>query len=146
MHKPHGNLYIACRIGDLEAISKAVEADPTSVNTCDKSVIVLQHGFSPLYRAVTSGSTPSVLYLLSQNANPNQLNLNNETALHQSVEASSYDLVELLLNYKANPNLQKKDGESPLHISAFKGDCKMVTLLIKHGANPNIQNPLVMIT
>ena len=129
------DLQKACRLGDLEAIKIAYNANPEKLNQKDESL-----GWTPLYRTVICGHLKACQFLLKCKADPNIPNNLGESPLHQAADNSLYQIAELLLQFKADPNLQQNEGDTPLHHAAFRGDSKMVSILLQYHADPNIPN------
>ncbi|CAG9328740.1 unnamed protein product [Blepharisma stoltei] len=129
------DLHRACRMGDLNSIKSAYEAQPDKIDERDAGL-----GWAPLYRTVICGHFEASKYLLLKGANPNIPNNLGETPLHQAADNSQYQMAELLISYGADTNYQQNDGDSPLHHASFRGDIKMIKLLLEHSANPNLAN------
>lgn len=98
-------IHRACRLGDIQQITAALQVSPSSLNSADP-----QLGWTPLYRCIVCGHEAAVQFLLTQGADPNLQNQIGEGALHQAAESASRTVVKLLLEAKANPNLQQ-NGE-----------------------------------
>lgn len=73
--------------------------------------------------------------LLKNGADPDQMNHDGLTALHQCCIDGSLDMVTLLLKNGANVNIKDRDLWTPLHAAATCGHFKIVSLLIKAGAD-----------
>jgi hypothetical protein len=125
----------ACRVGDVEALSRILNDHPDLLNSVDSKL-----RWSPLYRTVICGHIEATEFLLKQGADPNLKNNLGETPLHQATENSQAKLVKLLLKYKADPNSQQNDGNTPLHQSSYKGDESIVAMLLQYKADPNMEN------
>ncbi|KAG7157419.1 protein phosphatase 1 regulatory subunit 16A-like [Homarus americanus] len=81
------------------------------------------------------GSFEELRTFLKTGADPNMMNHDGLTALHQCCIDGSLDMVSLLLKHGADVNITDRDLWTPLHAAATCGHFKIVTTLIKAGAN-----------
>ncbi|XP_063591184.1 protein phosphatase 1 regulatory subunit 12C-like [Penaeus indicus] len=81
------------------------------------------------------GAIDEMRVLLKSGVDPNQMNHDGLTALHQACIDGSLEMVNLLLKAGANVNIVDRDLWTPLHAAATCGHFKIVTTLIRAGAN-----------
>ena len=104
--------------------SKAIEG--TKLTLLHETVCKLDAGIEEVER------------LLAQGIDPNSLDENGRTPLHEAVKRN-YDLfVELLLVYGANPSILDLGNTSPLFLAESKDIAEM---LLAHGADFNVRDP-----
>lgn len=120
----------ACRIGDISALSAALQRQPNLLHLREQS------GWTLLSRCAACDQIEAVRYLLQQGADPNVKNVIGETALHQAVDRAGTETALELLKAGADPNAQNIHGETPLHLAAKKGCSALVKLLLLHEAEP----------
>ncbi|CAF1035288.1 unnamed protein product [Didymodactylos carnosus] len=70
----------------------------------------------------------------------NNIDQNNETALHEAVKTQNLHCIDLLLINHIDVNVLNKGGISALHIAVDLGKVDIVRLLLKHKANPNTKD------
>ncbi len=80
--------------------------------------------------------------LLSQGANIEARNSQQETPLITSAGQGNLPLVQLLLQKHADIHAADADGNTPLHVASFNGRVKVVELLLNNGAKTRVQNSL----
>jgi ankyrin repeat protein len=128
------DLIAALQVGDLQAISRALElgADP---NTID------DRGWPMLFLALDQKSPSVVKILLDHGADPQ--------ALFQGVSApllatlrSDLSSLNLLIARGSNVNLPDPEGDVPLKAAAAKGDLAMAKALLDAGADIEYQGGL----
>lgn len=85
--------------------------------------------------ASDKGAIDEMRMLLKNGVDPNQMNHDGLTALHQACIDGSLEMVNLLLKAGANVNIVDRDLWTPLHAAATCGHFKIVTTLIRAGAN-----------
>jgi ankyrin repeat protein len=115
---------------------------------------IMENGDMLLKRAVETGCSHTVKFLLDRGANPNRVDADGETPFMNAASTSNLDTFETLLRSGATPNkevveilLQKEANPpdlydpteylSPLHMAATKGHIKTIELFLNHGADPN---------
>lgn len=138
MQEDIDSIQLACRLGDIELLSKALETNPGVINQLDD-----QMGWTPVYRAVICEQPAVVSFLLAHGADANLPTRVGEYPLHQAAESNQPEIAEALLLHKAAVDVQQHctdhlDGETALHIAAGKGYTQLVDVLLRHGANPNL--------
>lgn len=92
-------------------------------------------GKSPIFY---STNADSFNWLISNNANLDLTDKNNQTVLHQSVIKNNLKFTNEILKHKANPNIKDKQELPPL---AYAKTINMMKLLLHYGANPDIKTP-----
>ena len=117
-------------------------------------------GYTALHLACLNNHIKVVKCLVEfGKANPDLLNVNQQSALHLAVERRHEDIVETLVTAGANVNITDKDGDSPLHeclrhltLSQLRSDSRqqlvdarnlslsIATCLVRQGASLNIRN------
>ncbi|XP_041351820.1 serine/threonine-protein phosphatase 6 regulatory ankyrin repeat subunit B-like [Gigantopelta aegis] len=85
-----------------------------------------------------------VEYLLSQGADPNVYNDENDSPLHFAVNTDSLDTVKALVKHGANLNTVNEGGKTPLHNAAENKSLKMVRYLVEHGSELNVTDEISM--
>ncbi|CAF0918289.1 unnamed protein product [Didymodactylos carnosus] len=70
----------------------------------------------------------------------NNIDQNNETALHESIKVQNLHCIDLLLSNHIDVNILNKDGISALHMAVDLGKIDIVRLLFKYKANPNTKD------
>ncbi|MBY0404695.1 MAG: ankyrin repeat domain-containing protein, partial [Cyanobacteria bacterium] len=92
-----------------------------------------------LSKVVERDSLSLLQSFLAAGADPNQQDINQQTALLAATEKGSLEMVQALLANGANPNLSGLLGRTPLHwaIRSKKPSAVMIAeALVKAGANP----------
>lgn len=117
-----GALHDAAETGDLSRIQQlsAAGADVSAVDS---------RGIWPLLAAVTEGNAATVALLLKLNANPNQADQYQYTALHEAASLGYHDIMELLIDAKANINARDINGITPLGYALRSSSQETITLL-----------------
>ena len=91
----------------------------------------------PLCEAAAINNIAEVRRLLDDDADPNQADADDFTALMHAAFAGHTQMVKALLNGGANPNQARTDGFTALMLAASKGYTQIVKALLDSGANPN---------
>lgn len=102
-----GPLHDAAETGNLSRIQQLVDAG-SDVAKVDA------RGIWPLLAAVTDGNSATVTLLLKLNADPNQTDQYQYSALHEAASLGHHNIVELLIDAKANINARDINGITPL--------------------------------
>ena len=96
---------------------------------------------SALHISAASGDLNQVDRLLKDGADPNELDANHRTPLHEAVDSDSPETVNRLLEGGANPNLQDAYlGHTALHRAVHVHSSLTAQRLLQAGANPNIRD------
>uniref|UniRef100_A0A1X7TJU3 Uncharacterized protein n=2 Tax=Amphimedon queenslandica TaxID=400682 RepID=A0A1X7TJU3_AMPQE len=100
-----------------------------------------------LYEAAKRGDSTGVQSALSQGANVNYQNLNEDgvTSLHVAAKEGYVEVVQNLVSAGANVNLIDTDGYTALIKSAEEGHYEIAELLLKSGADPNTDGDTALI-
>ncbi len=93
---------------------------------------------SALLDAVRADDRPAVEKLLSEKANPNEIDPDGATPLAWAALRANLEIAALLLQAKADPNRANELGIGPLSLAISNGSAPLVTQLLAHGANPNL--------
>lgn len=97
-------------------------------------------GYSLLHVAILDKNERLARLLIEKkiSVNVNDVDSENNTALHHAGRLGCVDLIELLCNQGININAQNQLGQTPLHLAALAGQVQCVNHLLKQGASPNI--------
>ena len=94
-----------------------------------------------LFTCAANDDTFTMSKLISNGADVNKANSNNETPLHVAAIHGSLKAAKCLLSSGADPNLKTNlFEESPLHFAVQQGNKQIITLLFDAGADPNSKN------
>lgn len=103
---------------------------PNEINTKDS------HGRTVLFYAARYGKLNAVKNLLKAGGDPNILDLDGSSPLHEAVERCHNDVVKVLLKQgHIDVDAKNKHGQTPLMKAVIFDDVEMVKLLHKAGAN-----------
>ncbi len=133
------SIHVACKLGDLDAVTKLVETDDLVVN--EQSVA----GEYAIH-AAAGGRKPVLLtrYLLDHGVDIDAMTKWGDTALHVAARKLNPELVELLLSYGADVALTNGPKQTALHAAVASGANKkqeserrlrIVKALLKFGAD-----------
>ncbi|KAK7709647.1 hypothetical protein SLS63_013162 [Diaporthe eres] len=89
-------------------------ADPEQVTSSSNSTALAMASF-------WDESLEVVRYHLEFKANPNNPDIDGETAVHRSVLGGSLRVLQLLIDHSAQLNVPRKDKSTPLHLAASEG-------------------------
>jgi len=122
---------IAAQTGQIKLIQLLIEStfNPQFINEPDLN------GDYPLICASFRGYFEIVHFLLICGANPNLLNLQNESALFCSARNGFLSIVQLLINFQADLTLRNSKGETPLIVASGNGHFQVVNFLIREGSS-----------
>ena len=90
-----------------------------------------------IHTAAEKNARESLIHLLDQQADANQLDQTGLAPLHKAVQKGYTNIVEILLSHGADPNQKTRKGSSPLFIAIRTGNADIVKSLLTTGANPN---------
>lgn len=115
--------------GDLAAVKAAIEAKPDILKKQSR-------GYTPLMRAIQSGKTEIVAFLLEKGADPNQESYNN-TPLAAAFNYGSQGvaIADLLLKKGAKIESLDSEGYTPLLRAVYSGSKDRVEYLLGKGAD-----------
>jgi ankyrin repeat protein len=105
-----GPLHEACRSGNLEAVKKALEAEPGALNELDKSTKL-----TPLMVAVRTNAVPAAEFLIKKGADLKAKGFMGTQALHSAAVKHSVEALKLLLDNGADVNARDEGGATPAH-------------------------------
>ena len=94
----------------------------------------------PLHQAAADGNTDEVKRLLSERAEPDDLNRYGVTPLHLAAMRNRLETARLLIAAGADAAGADPKGKSHLHFAAHFGHSEMVALLLGAGADVNAQD------
>lgn len=136
--KMPGNLQDAIKAGNVPALHKILQANPTLLNSKDNDLN------TPLMLAVRLKKADVAAALLERKANVLLANAEGETALHLACAhgATGQNLVEMLAEKKAPFLARTRAGDTPLHYAIAQGqsDGDYVQYLVGKGAKANAPN------
>ena len=90
---------------------------------------------SSLRYAIMRGEAGIVSMLLELGADPNGIDADGNTALHDAASQTSSPVIQLLLEHGAKIDVRDKDGLLPLHLAALSGSADVIKTLLAHGAD-----------
>ncbi|KAI8653004.1 hypothetical protein NCS55_01283600 [Fusarium keratoplasticum] len=90
---------------------------------------------SPLHVACLIGSKQTVVRLLENGADVNEVGGPFEHVLFIAIGTSRPDLVALLLQHGADPNYRRENYDTPLHLAGKMNSTLSVKHLLEHGAD-----------
>jgi len=126
-------------------------------------VLVAKHGHDPLLEKLLGTGTYSVdkkdvngemaltyaalnnhrrvcQLLITNYANPNLSNDDQDTALHIASREGHAEMCHYLLTHQANPNAKNGFGSTALYLAVVKNDYAISRLLLEYGADLNIKD------
>jgi len=133
------DLHSAIQRGDLERVKVLVLQEGASVDNSSDPCVQ-----NPLMIAVVNEHLPVIHFLLSRNADVNQISscckrsFQVSTPLCMAVEQGNSEICSLLLDQKANVDIENFLGLTPLLIAIEKNSMALVTLLFEK--RPQLQN------
>jgi ankyrin repeat protein len=130
------NIHMACERGDLKAVRKCLDADPSQLHARDR---LRNH---PLHVAAWQRREKIAQLLLEKGADVNARGDHGRTPLHYAVENNTKPITTLLVEHGADPGIRNDFGVTPLYSAASVGDNKLVVLLLHHGATKDINSAL----
>ena len=120
--------------GDLDALDKALQSNPSLSNTEDDD------GVSLLHWAALKGHSSIVSLLLTKSGTlVNDQTKANITALHCAALANEPDIIRILIERGADVSFQSSDG-TPLHYAVENRSLQAVQALLEMGADPEERN------
>jgi ankyrin repeat protein len=126
--------HVAVCYGDVDFLQKIL----THANGKD---VQDRWGLTPLHLAVRLQSTEEVTLvrtLLSNAADLEPVDQDDDTALHLAVSYATTDSIELLLRAGANVNVQNKRGKTPLHRAIERDSLLVAEMLLNYHANATV--------
>ncbi|XP_037438952.1 ankyrin-1-like [Triticum dicoccoides] len=135
-----GALHVAAGRERLEVCKYLVEELQVDVDGVDKG------GKTPLFFVILCKHVGIAKYLLDHGANPNKVNSDGISPLHQATISGDRETVKLLLAKGAYIDPVAFCG-TPLHCAAANGDADIMKILLDHNADCNKlvngQTPLI---
>ena len=101
-------------------------------------VLALAGCGTSLGKAVSSGDRATVIALLNQGADVNEMGRSDFTPLHWAAYYGKDEMAKLLLDKGAKPNVQAGKYGTPLTMAAQYGFTEVARLLLEKGADPNM--------
>jgi len=140
MDHPQIEVWKALKSGDPKTLERVF-------NLPNVIEFIKNEGFTPLTAAADFGHLPSLKYLLTKVAIPDELvPCVHETALIVAIKRGRYDVIEFLIQNQADVNFISIRGETPLGQSMQDKD--VFNLLTSSGANtlsPGLDKPPVFL-
>ncbi len=121
------DLSLAIRQGELAAVRRLVEADPSLARTPDEA------GFTPLHIAATAGRVEIIDYLLQRGAPIEARTRGGQTPLFQTVPLAQARAFEFLLGKGANFAARDDAGRSILQFALHWRRPAMIDLILARG-------------
>jgi len=120
--------HTAAASGDVDALKKAVSANPNSLNAVDND------GYTPLLRACDNGQRTAAKYLLSlSKCDKDAVSREGETCAHLAAQSGSVSTLAACLSAGVSPSHTDKDGCLLHHVSARSGKLKVLKMLHEGG-------------
>ncbi|RMD73492.1 MAG: ankyrin repeat domain-containing protein [Lentisphaerae bacterium] len=125
--------------GDLEAVKKAVEHDPSLVLYPEDGT-----GKTLLHYATLSGDIDLVRFIIENRPRVNHQDAQGCTALHYAAEKGFTEICQLLINAGAYNRISNKIGLRPLHLAAQGGHTEICRILLNESAKVYDLGPMNM--
>ncbi|KAL4221757.1 E3 ubiquitin-protein ligase mib2 [Mactra antiquata] len=94
---------------------------------------------SALHFAARTGCVRTLKELLNKGADPNKLDIEQDTPLHDAIHTKNYSIATFIIaDQRTNLKLCNKKGFSPLHLAAFKDDEMTASKLLAR--SPQLKN------
>ena len=127
-------IFEAAEKGDLEAVKKLIEADPSLVQAKTDA------GETALFPAAAGGHLEIVRFLLERGAPIDILNANRQNALLYAAFEGHKEIVTLFLAKGANLSIKDRFGRTALHYAAREGRPEVVEILLKNGGDLSLRD------
>ena len=125
-----GELWEACRIGDLDRVKELLSGRGSSINARDIS----GRRSTPLHFAAGFGRKDVVEYLLSIGGDCGSADEGGLIPLHNACSFGHGEVVRLLIEAGSDVNQSDAWGYAPLHEAAIKGKADVCIGLLQSGA------------
>ncbi len=122
--------FIAAALGDIQRLTKFVEADPEVLGRHSVD------GWTPLHLAAFFDKKEAAKLLLEAGSEIHKRSTNalNNHPLHAAAAGRSREVVALLVQAGADVNATQASGWTALHAAAQNGDVEMTMALLANGA------------
>nr|XP_057935974.1 ankyrin repeat and protein kinase domain-containing protein 1 isoform X2 [Doryrhamphus excisus] len=116
-------LHLACHQNEPQLVAKllAAHSDPNVVEDSEQ--------WTPLHMACASLSFPSVLHLISYQADVNAVSAAKATPLHLAAQQGNVPIMKALLLNGADATMQDCSGSAPVDVAKRHGKCEVAQLL-----------------
>ncbi len=98
-----------------------------------------EHNNTHLHHAINFNvDIEKIKFLLKEGANPNHVNNEGITPVHESAKRSNVDLMILLIEHGGEVSMPDKEGKTPLHIAAqYSSNPGIIKFLLLNGSDIN---------
>lgn len=120
--------------GDIEALRRALDADPGAVHRRDRL------DKTPLHHAAAFRALAAMNLLAERGADVNATDRTGMTPLHVAGMLGRGEEAEWLLAHGADPHARDAFGDTPLHTAAMFGGGQALRPLIRAGARLDARN------
>jgi len=128
-------LFVACKVGNVEAVRTLLKAGAISTRETKTN------GFTPLWIAAQKGKPQCLEVMLQQrNAPINKVARDGRSPLYVASESGNIECVRLLIEAKANVDRRRNDRCTPLIVAAVFGNAYVVEMLIAAGARLKLRD------
>lgn len=127
-------LHVAAQMGNVE-MARILIKYKANVNARSSAT-----GVSPIFYTISLDhprNEEMFALLLSEGANPNHVNDDNETLLHETVKKHKIEMAKRLLAKGAHVDIPNAQNETPLYCAIEIKSIPFVAFLLEFGANPN---------
>ena len=122
-------IHLACRLGVTDVVAEFLDKTPAAVRD------LAADGKTPLFSAVTWGSTQVMELLLARGADVNVADKYGQTPLHWAVQTRGERAVEVLIEHGADMLATRADGCDSLQVAAGRGTTDFADTLLEAGMN-----------
>ncbi|TDH18367.1 ankyrin repeat domain-containing protein [Segetibacter sp. 3557_3] len=134
MQAQQGDVFDACRKGDLGMVQELYAADPTIIQQEDMK------GFTPLIIAVYNNQPEVVDFLLEKGAQPDEQDRSGNSALMGVCFKGYTAIAQKLVAAGADVNQRNSQGAPALTFAATFGHLEIARLLLEHGADTSLRD------
>uniref|UniRef100_X2B605 Uncharacterized protein n=1 Tax=Capitella teleta TaxID=283909 RepID=X2B605_CAPTE len=111
--KRYNALHWACVNGVIEIVQLLIDLQKYTQPASDSAEPVTPNDMTPLMLASFREKSQSVDVLLKHNADPNEMDSTENTALHMAAMRGNQQIAQLLLKAKALVDARNKEGKTP---------------------------------
>ena len=129
-----GDIFDACRRGDLQQVEALYNANPGIIQQEDTK------GFTPLIIAVYNNQPPVVDFLLQKGANPDEQDLSGNSALMGVCFKGYTEIAKKLIDAGADVNQRNSQGAPALTFATTFGHLEIAKMLLEKGADLSLRD------